>query len=73
MELTPPPSAMAALHKTHQRLLSAHKMLLGRKLPFAGIRYDVKGALRELRSLHAEIAEIVAALEKHVDQAEQSR
>jgi hypothetical protein len=63
---------MAALHRAHKRLLSAQKLLLGQKLPLAGIRYDVKGAIRDLQLLQTEIAAMVDMLEKHLLQGEQS-
>ena len=56
-------AALTAVRAAHAQLLSAHKKLVGYRLPLAGIQRNPGGAVTELCAAQRLIAQAIAALE----------
>lgn len=68
MEETARQQAFAAVLSAHKDLLSAWKHLSGRRLPLAGVHYDLDKAMGALRAVELKVAQAIQCIELHMPQ-----
>ena len=58
--------AFDAVLNAHKDLLAAGKRLSGRRLPMAGVHYDLGSAMSALRAAEAKITQAIEWIQPHV-------